>query len=372
MRRGCGKHAAEVLLGGRRVLIGKAALELLDGAEARHDRGHGRARKAVLDALRRGHGCAEGGLGGVEQAAAGEGLHDRNAHAVHAARTQHLLALGVDVGQGVVVMLDKQRLDVLGRRQHVERRIHREHDHLDLGIVAGDKRDLGVVGRKADVVDVARRLLCADVVDEGAVHDGLELVDRVDIVDEAELDVAAEALKQKLPRRHDLVQVARTHILAILPGGSKVALDHPVVALLAHGCAQRTAHRRVRHPAVDDVDAGLGGATHDLAGSLGVVAADPLGAVADLTYLHAGLAQLAVLHESPYLLPRNHRGSQMKPAWFAGMPRLERPLELALGRHGTRDRFIAALAGKRQATGAAVVFDQHHRAVADGRPRAAQ
>ena len=93
-----------------------------------------------------------------------------------------------------------------------------------------------------------------------------------------------------------------------------MALDHPVVALLAHGCSQRTAHCRVRHPAVDDVDAGLGGAAHDLEGALGVVAANPLGTVADLAYLHAGLAQLTVLHESPYLLPRKYRGSQMKPA----------------------------------------------------------
>ena len=110
----------------------------------------------------------------------------------------------------------------------------------------------------------------------------------------------AEASEQLLPCRDHRIHVARAGVLAILPGGAEVTLHDPLVAMRADGVAQNLAHRRVGHPAVDDVDALLHCEIHQTGYLLLVVARHPLRAKADLADLKPGPAQTPVFHGTPF------------------------------------------------------------------------
>ena len=87
------------------------------------------------------------------------------------------------------------------------------------------------------MIDAAGRLLGTHILDERAVHDLLELGDRIHKVDQPQLDMPAEARQQLLPCRDYRVHVARAGVLAVLPGGAEVTLHDPLVAMRADGVA---------------------------------------------------------------------------------------------------------------------------------------
>lgn len=237
-------------------------------------------------------------------------LHHREGHILLLGPGVQASAHGFDAIAGHVLVVAEQIFQILGSRHHVEGRVQREHDDLDLRLIAGQKRHFGIVGGKADVPDLARSQKFAHVFDEGAVHDGAELVAGVHVVDHAQFDViGAQALQQVLEGRAHLVQLAGTHVLAVLPGTADVALDDPLIARRLQGLAEGRTHRRVAHPAVHDVHAGRGApGGHGV--HLGLLhLADPLGAEPDNTRLQARAAQFPILHGTPLffanpMLPR--------------------------------------------------------------------
>ena len=151
--------------------------------------------------------------------------------------------------------------------------------------------------------DLTRSQKLAHVFDEGAVHDGAELVAGVHVVDHAQFDVVgAQARQQVLEGRAHVVQLAGAHVLAVLPGTADVALDDPLIARRLKRLAEGRTHRRVAHPAVHDVHAGRGApGGHGV--HLGLLhLADPLGPEPDNARLQAGLAQLPVFHDASSFL----------------------------------------------------------------------
>ena len=148
--------------------------------------------------------------------------------------------------------------------------------------------------------DLASGQKLAHVGDEGAVHDGTELVAGVHVVDHAQLHVVGvQAREQILEGRAHLIQLAGAHVLAVLPGTADVPLDDPLIARRLKRLAEGRAHRRVAHPAVHDVHAGRrapgGHGVH-----LGLLhLADPLGPEPDDARAKARTAQLPIFHRAP-------------------------------------------------------------------------
>ena len=155
---------------------------------------------------------------------------------------------------------------------------------------------------QTDVVDAPGSLLGTHVLDERAVHDLLELGNRVYEVDQPQLDMPAEASEQLLPCRDHRIHVARASVLAVLPSGAEVTLHDPLVAVRADGIAQNPAHRRVGHPAIHDVDSLLRSEIHQTGDLLLIIARHPLRAETDLADLKPRPAQMPILHGTPSLL----------------------------------------------------------------------
>ena len=149
------------------------------------------------------------------------------------------------------------------------------------------------------MIDAPGGLLGAHVLDERAVHDLLELDDRVHEVDQPQLDMPAEAQQQLFPSRDHRIHLARAGVLAVLPGGAEVTLHDPLAAVRADGVAQNPAHRRIGHPAIHDVDALLRSEIHQTGNLLLVVTRHPLRAEADLADLKPRPAQTPVVHGTP-------------------------------------------------------------------------
>lgn len=161
-----------------------------------------------------------------------------------------------------------------------------EHDDLDLRLVTGEQRHFGIVGGKADVPDLARSQKFAHVFDEGAVHDGAELVAGVHVVDHASSTwLGAQRASKSSKAGRTWFSSPGAHVLAVLPGTADVALDDPLIARRLKRLAEGRTHRRVAHPAVHDVHAGRGApGGHGV--HLGLLhLADPLGAEPDNTRL---------------------------------------------------------------------------------------
>ena len=286
-----------------RLVIGsfvrQAARAFLDVPEPGQHGGDRGASQAIMASLHGGHRRAEWRFLGVEQAPTRERLHDGDAHAVFLAQRVQALALRVHVLKAGLVLVLEQVVDVLGSGQHIVSGVDGEHDHLDVRRNRSPQRNLGVMRGQADMIDAPGGLLSAHELDEGTLHDLLELDDRVHEVDQPQLDMPAEASEQFLPRRDHRVHVARASILTVLPRGAEMALHDPLVAVRADGVAQNPAHRRIGHPAIHDVDALLRSEIHQTGNLLLVVTRHPLRAEADLADLKPRPAQTPVVHGTP-------------------------------------------------------------------------
>ncbi len=298
--RGADQHAGVIALGRRGALVAQSLVQLLHGFHAHHDAGHGRARERVADALHRCERHPEGRRIGRKQPPACIALHHRDGGTGRLGPSVQAGTYRLDAVAGHVLVVAEQVIQVLRGGHHVESRVEREHDDLDLRLVHREQRHLGVVGGKADVANAALGQKLAHVSDEVAGHDGAELVAGIHVVDHADLHMIGTQPREQVVeggthQRH----IAGAHVLAVLPGAAHVSLDDPLLARRRERLAQRRAHGRVAHPAVDDVytrrRAPGGHGVH-----LGLLhLADPLGPEPDDARLQSRAAQLAVFHGAP-------------------------------------------------------------------------
>ena len=141
----------------------------------------------------------------------------------------------------------------------------------------------GAVRGHANVPNGALGLELLHIVAVRPLKAALELFQVVDVVHHAQLDVVGVKAGQQVVEGHlALLHVARAHILAILPGGSNVALHNPVTRILGARISQPGTHLRVAHPAVDDVDAQLCCTNRNVVRLLCAHAVEPLAAEANL------------------------------------------------------------------------------------------
>ena len=158
------------------------------------------------------------------------------------------------------------------------------------------------------MADAAGGQQLLDVAVELAAHERFELGDLVDIVDHAQVDVVGtQTLELVIERRANLLEIARAHVLAVLPRAANMPLDDPAITLGLEGFSKRASNGGVGHPAVDYVHAGVMGVLQQFAHLVVGHAADPLRAEPDDADLETRLPQPPVLHlSSPdYLYPRS-------------------------------------------------------------------
>ena len=147
--------------------------------------------------------------------------------------------------------------------------------------------------------DSARPKKLAHVCHERPRHDLFEFERLVDVMDHADVHIVRmEACEQIFERRLHLAHVARAHVLPVLPGRTDMPLDDPTLAVSFERIAQIRTSRRIRHPAVKEINAARFAAFHDRACLL-QRAVHPFAAEANLAYLQAGLSEYAIPHERP-------------------------------------------------------------------------
>ena len=191
----------------------------------------------------------------------------------------------------------EQGVDVVARGHHVERRVDREHDGLDLPRFDRGAGDVRVVGRQPDVADHAGLFAAAHVLEELALHAGIEFLQVVDIVQHAQIEVVhAQAAQLVFERGHRLREVATALVLPVDPAGAEVALHDPLVGMAFHGVAQVVADQRVGHPAVEQVHSALAARLGDRARFLGRPL-HPLGPEPDFAHAQTRRAQFTVFHD---------------------------------------------------------------------------
>ena len=147
------------------------------------------------------------------------------------------------------------------------------------------------------MTDDALGLELLHIVAVGSFQAALELVEVVDVMHHAQLNVVGvEAREQVVKGNLALFHVARAHVLAVLPGGANVTLHNPMPRVLGTSVSQTRANLGVAHPAVHDVDAQLGGTQRDGARLIGAHAVEPLPAKADLGHLQIRTAKPSIVH----------------------------------------------------------------------------
>lgn len=297
--RSAGQHAGVVALLFFRRFVGDGVVDMPFACRPYHDAGNGWPGQGVMNALHGSQGDPERRGFRRKQPPARVALHHRDAHVFS-------LACGIQLGAGglhafeACVVCAEQGIEVARCGHHVESGVRAEHDRFYLARKRRRAGDFGAVRGQAYVFDRARCVQIAYIGDEGAVHNAVEFVDRVDVVDHAQLYmVGAEAGEQVFECRAHLVHIARADILAVLPGRTDVPLDDPSVAFAGDGGAQIAAHLGFGHPAVEDVHARLREPPRHRSHFLGRFALHPFGAESDFADHEFGFAQASIVHAFP-------------------------------------------------------------------------
>ena len=298
MAGGAGQYAGIVPLIVSGGLIGHGLFHVPGGVVPRQNRGHPGPGEAVVEALHRSEGYAEGGALRVEQPPAGIGLHHRDAHVVLLAQLVQLGALGVDAAQVLLIGFPvKISVQVVGGGVHIKGGVDAEQNHLHqaaLHRLFGHGR---VVGAHADMADGSLCLELFYIVQERTAHSPVPVGLGVHKVDHAQIYIIGLKPRQQILKGGPAqVHVPGADILPVLPGGAYVALDVPALPPPGQGQAQAGAHLGVGHPAVQDVDAQLLRPLQHSPALAGGVALHPLRAEADFADHQAGFAQPAVIH----------------------------------------------------------------------------
>ena len=122
----------------------------------------------------------------IEQLAAGEGLHDRDAHAGRlelAVEARAIAGRALAVGRLVGIVVHG---------------VEREHAHVHLARGQEAPCDGGVVRRETQMADGTVGVASLGVFPQGPVHDGVEIIVLVDTVDEPEVCVVGTKVTQAL------------------------------------------------------------------------------------------------------------------------------------------------------------------------------
>ena len=303
--RGFRQDAGVILFAVRRGFVGHGGVHMLLRIVPAQDGGYGGLGQAVVDALDRRQGDAEGGTVRPEQPASGKGLHAGEPDVLLFADFVHLDADRVDAVQPLGVGFGKVVFQVVRRRHQVKGGVDAEEDHLHQAAFRRFFRDHGVVGGKADVPDLSLGFELQHVVQIGA---GLGQVVfpvafQVHIVDHPQVDIVRlEPFQQVLKGDPALLYVPGAGVLAVLVGGAHVALHIPARPVVRDGFADDVPRFGVGHPAVDDVDAQAVGVTHQGDGFALFVPLQPLAAKAHLADHQICFSKLSVLHGIASLL----------------------------------------------------------------------
>ena len=144
------------------------------------------------------------------------------------------------------------------------------------------------------------------------IHAAVPVCLLIHVVDHAQIDVIGIHAPQDVFKSSlCLLHVPRADVLAVLPGGADMPLHDPFFALSFHGLPDDVPGFRVRHPAVNDVDALFPGIAQQFHGFRFVVALQPFPAETDLTDLQSCLSQCAILHMS---------SAAVCPSFFCHLP----------------------------------------------------
>ena len=232
---------------------------------AREYRRDGGARQRVVQALVHGQRFAGRRKRPVEQVSAAEGLHYGNRDSRALAVFVERLALRVHVDERLLVIIAVPELfAVLGRWLEVVAWVDAEHYHVYEAALSRGHRRFGVVAAHADSLYPTRRFEPARVLHDRAVHDAVPVVERVGVVNHADVYVIrAEARKQVLEARAHLDDVARALVLPVLPRRAEVRLNHEFIAPPAQRLAREAAHLGRRRIEVEAVDARRRGAVEE-------------------------------------------------------------------------------------------------------------
>ena len=280
-----------ILLGGGGVGKAQQRLQVLQPAHAGHHRQNTGSVQRILEALVAGHGGVEGRGGRIQQFAAMEGLHHRDAdpHGLAPAEQRRPLRNRADAQ---LVPL----FQVIGR-------VDGEHHHIHKAGVqhaVGHRRG---VGGKPDVPHPARRLLRLNVVQHAGAEQFVQIRVLVHAVEEAEVRVVgAEGRELPFKGPADQGQVPGPAVLAffIVHRPEMQLKEHPV-PLPGDAPAKRRVHIACPGAQVKKVDAPVdGGADHllDLRVRCLLDAAHSQPQRAEF-FLFASVGKLSVFHSDP-------------------------------------------------------------------------
>ena len=272
-------------------VVAQSVLQVGKLAHACHNRGNSRAIKRVSNALRGRHGNAKGAFLRIKQTTARKRLHNGNTHAKLGAFLVERSTFGVN---SVACALEiAEHIVQAARRWHgVKRRVQAEHDDLDERVLRRRARHGNAVRGNAHMVDNARRVELLHVIQvRAARHERGEFVHVVDEVNHTQIKVVGlQQFQLVLERLLDRVNLARAHVLAVLPGRTNVPLDNPIRAMRRQRNTQRRAHRWVGHPAVHNIHARTLARLNQIVHALLLPAGNPFGAKANFADHQAGLA----------------------------------------------------------------------------------
>ena len=123
-----------------------------------------------------------------------------------------------------------------------------------------------------------------DIIDVLCIHTGIPVFHGVHIVDHAQIDIpAANALQKILERRFYIFHVPCTNVLTVLPGGADMSLYIHFIAAVFQCRTDDIARLRIRHPAVNNINALFHRMADQLYGFIKFMPFQPLAAKAYLT-----------------------------------------------------------------------------------------
>ena len=292
------QHRREIALGIRERVIKQALLQLLQGTESAKHACHAGAGQRIVDALRRRHGHAEGGEGGVEQVAAAKGFHHRDPNTVKRAKLVEGIPVRIDIMQRVdIALIRPEQFQILVRRLHVIRGIDCEQDNLNeagLHDFSGNDR---IVGAHAKMVYTPAALQLQGVVDHGPVEDRFKIRLAVDVMDHAHIQIlGAKQMHHCLKGLFGHLCIAGAHILPVNPGRAEMPLNIDVRAARRNGAPEIFPHLGLRVVEIKIVDAAFQRGRDQADGVLTRHTDQAFAAHADLAGQNAGIAKFSIVH----------------------------------------------------------------------------